>query len=604
MSAVRRDLLIVAFFVLLTRLPFITQPIQGDDLYYLYGAMHAQVEPLHPHHAKYVFQGIEVDMRGHPHPPLNAWILGGILALTGDIIEPVFHSVYLLFSMVCGMAVYFIAKKYATRPLLATLLFLATPVFWVNGTSLESDIPLLACAMTGIALFVHGRIWWAMIPLFLAGLAAYQSVALIPVLWFLRRGYLQACVPAAGVIGYQVFERITSGVFPVAVSVGYFQEYGMQRLAAKLSSGAALTGHLAWLAGPVAVWEWSWALLAGIPAAYFDWNPLFWLSFGIGVMILWRVDGFLGWWIRIFFVASLFLFFAGSARYLLPIAPAICIWASNKISEDRLSFAIAAQMMLAGLLAVTNYQHWDGYRRFVESMKPQIQAALDANQDVWVDGEWSLRFYAEALGAQPLKQNQEFRAGDLVLTQKLGGIASRVGTLQEVATKSIRPILPFRLIGLDTKSGWSSSAFGLRSFDIAFTPVDVVAAYQAIERLPTVSDLPMNAPEVETQVLSGIFELEENKNRWTGKRASMVLKPKPGVIEVTAYTPRPLELVIKVDNQEIHRQKLTEGLHTVETKPIKGEGESLLLTLETDTAFIASGDTRELGLILQRVRIK
>ncbi len=604
MSAVRRDLFILAFFVLLTRLPFIIQPIQGDDPYYLYGAMHAQIEPLHPHHAKYVFQGVEVKMQGHPHPPLNAWILGGILALTGDVMEPVFHGVYLLFSLICGIAVYFIAQKYARQPLLATLLFLSTPVFWVNGMSLESDIPLLACLMTGMALFIHGRVWWAMVPLFLAGLAAYQSVALIPVLWLLRRGYLQACAPALGVISYQLFERITSGVFPVAVSVGYFQEYGLQRLVTKMGSAAALTGHLAWLAGPVAVWEWSWALLAGIPAAFWDWNPLFWVSFGIGVMILWRVDGFLGWWIRIFFAAAVILFFAGSARYLLPIAPAICIWAANKISEDRLTFAIAAQMMLAGMLAVTNYQHWDGYKQFVEKLKPQIQATLDANQDVWVDGEWGIRFYAEAVGAQPLKQNQEFRSGDLVLHHQLGGIATRAGTLQPIVTTKIEPVLPFRLIGLDAKSGWASASFGQRSFDVTFAPVDVLTAYQVIDRLPTVSDLPMNAPEVETQVLSGIFDLEQETNRWMAKRASLLLKPSPGVLEVTAYTPRAVELILKVDNKEVHRQKLEEGLHTIESPPIHVQGESALITLETDTSFIASGDTRELGLILQRVRIK
>ena len=29
-----------------------------------------------------------VDMRGHPHPPLNIWALAGLLAIVGDIEDP------------------------------------------------------------------------------------------------------------------------------------------------------------------------------------------------------------------------------------------------------------------------------------------------------------------------------------------------------------------------------------------------------------------------------------------------------------------------------------------------------------------------------------
>ena len=77
----RRELIIVALFVLVLRLPFLNQPIQGDDVNYLYGAEHAQIDPLHPTHAQYAFMGRIVDMRGHPHPPFNAWYLGLLLAV-------------------------------------------------------------------------------------------------------------------------------------------------------------------------------------------------------------------------------------------------------------------------------------------------------------------------------------------------------------------------------------------------------------------------------------------------------------------------------------------------------------------------------------------
>src|SRR5712672_2282315 len=78
-------LLLVLAVVLLLRAPFLNQAIQGDDVYYLAGAEHAQIEPAHPVNVRYVFQGDAVDMEGHTHPPLNAWILGGLLVAVGDI---------------------------------------------------------------------------------------------------------------------------------------------------------------------------------------------------------------------------------------------------------------------------------------------------------------------------------------------------------------------------------------------------------------------------------------------------------------------------------------------------------------------------------------
>ena len=71
------------------------QAIQGDDVYYLYGAEHAQVEPAHPYHTRYVFLGDMVEMRGHPHPPLDVWFLALLLALFRDVHEVPFHAAFI-----------------------------------------------------------------------------------------------------------------------------------------------------------------------------------------------------------------------------------------------------------------------------------------------------------------------------------------------------------------------------------------------------------------------------------------------------------------------------------------------------------------------------
>jgi len=179
----RLKLLLIVAVVILMRLPFLNQAVQGDDVYYLAEAEHAQIEPLHPAHFKLVFLGNLADMRGHSHPPMNAWILGGLLAVFGDIREAPFHAAYIVFSLVAALAMWSLARRFSPQPLWATLLFIATPAFVINGNSFETDLPFLAFWMAAVALFVSGRYWMAALAMALASLTAYQAIFLIPILW-------------------------------------------------------------------------------------------------------------------------------------------------------------------------------------------------------------------------------------------------------------------------------------------------------------------------------------------------------------------------------------------------------------------------------------
>src|SRR5580692_8066244 len=90
--------------VLLIRIPFLNQAIQGDDDIYITEAAHAQVDPLHPANTHYVFRGDDVDLRGHSHPPLNAWPLAVLVALSSvghrpAPLEVPFHAAYVVFSV-------------------------------------------------------------------------------------------------------------------------------------------------------------------------------------------------------------------------------------------------------------------------------------------------------------------------------------------------------------------------------------------------------------------------------------------------------------------------------------------------------------------------
>jgi hypothetical protein len=197
----RKPLLLCLGLVLLIRLPFLNQAIQGDDHIYLTEAQHALVDPLHPSDVKYVFLGDQVDLRGHSHPPGNAWPLAGLILLSGGIYEIPFHAAYIGFSMIAVWAMWRLACRFSEHPLWATLLFIAVPAFVVNGGSLEADLPFLACWMAAIALFLSGRLWLAALAMAAAAMMAYQAVFLLPVLFCgIRLGLVRTSAnsPAAG----------------------------------------------------------------------------------------------------------------------------------------------------------------------------------------------------------------------------------------------------------------------------------------------------------------------------------------------------------------------------------------------------------------------
>jgi hypothetical protein len=615
--------------LVLLRVPLWNQPVQGDDVYYFAGAEHAQIDPAHPGHTSYVFLGDEVDMRGHPHPPLNAWILGAILAIFGDIREVPFHAVYTLFSLIAAMAMLALARRFVPdRVLFATLLFLVVPAFVINGNSFESDLPFLAFWMGGFARFIGAvdrrdrrQLLASCLALGLASLAAYQAVVAIPILWLYvwhtrrdwRPAWWAALTPAIVLLAWQAFERLSTGALPATVLAGYVQAYNWQTLTAKLSNAAALTVHTGWMIFPLLALvafrsAWPVGVAAALGGAFLDSNPLFWFTFGCGAMVIgwclrnWR--DFLSQWVLVFFAASLALFFAGSARYLLPMAAPLVLLAVRETWRPKLLWAaFCCQLALVLALSLTNYQHWDGYRQFVRSLASEIQ-----HKRTWINGEWGLRFYAESEGGLPLRRGQALRAGDLVLSSEIGyPIPFTVGggQLTPYRELEIRPTLPLRLIGVGAKSAYSTASLGLRPFDISFNPVDRVRASLVTALRPQLEYLPMNSPQASQHIVSGVFELESGQWRWMTDRATFLLKPppQPKPLRVDFYIPDTAparRVTLLLDGQTVAESTFEKpGTYSVvSSAALRAAGDTATLSVVVDKTFSVPGDTRKLGVIL------
>jgi hypothetical protein len=586
----RKQILIVFAFVLLLRLPFLNQAIQGDDYYYLAAAQHAQIDPLHPHHARYVFLGDLIDMRGHPHPPGNAWILAALLAVTGAIREPLFHGAYIAFSLIAAFSTLWLARRFVPRRALeATLLFCAVPAFVVNGASLEADLPLLAFWLLSIALVMKTSedaryAIPASLSMAACSLMAYQSVLLIPLLgfWLWREKRLRLwpllLAPALTLAGYQLFERISSGDLPAQVLAGHFQTYGLQRLEMKLKNAIALSGHLLVMLSPFAVWA-----------------------------LIRRRQAFLTFWVLLFFAAALALFFAGSARYLLPLAAPLAILLALHYEDRPLILAAAFLWSLSlGLgLAWVNFQHWDAYRIAIHDARLPLPDG--SARRLWVNGEWGLRYYAEAAGAIPIQRGQTLRPGDMLITSELMSavpFTTGGGVRVEQSSTLITPTLPLRLIGLGSRSAYSSVGFGLWPFDITSAPVDRISISTIIESKPTLSWLEMSSAAIDPQIVSGVYQVENGEWRWASPRAVLLLKPPPAPtpIRVNLYLPEPApgrHVTIQLNGVVIDQRSLAgPGISEIVTAPQLVSTETATLTISIDRGFTPPGDSRNLGFIL------
>src|SRR3984957_6026870 len=608
-SRVVKESLAIIVLVLALRLPFLHQAIQGDDLYYLYGAEHAQIEPLHPDHAKYLFQGDMVEMRGHSHPPLNSWILGGLLWALGDVREVPFHLAYSLFSIVAALAMLSLARRFCAKPFFATLLFIAVPAFVVNGNSLETDLPFLALWMLAIACFVKGveensslALLAAALAAGIAALDAYQTVFLVPILAFYlwqkkNRSALAWCVIFAAPIAigsWQIYGRITGGAMPAVVLWDYMRKYGWQVLTQKMKNAAALIVHSAWIGSPLLIrvnrWNWILGAIASAAGAFYDPNPMFWASLGLGVVVLSSCfhRDFLNAWVLIFFAGALIVFFAGSARYLLPIAAPLAILAANRCSTPMLTIGFAAQMALSVGLTIVNYQTWDAYRQFAISLAPEA-----AERRTWVDHDWGLRYYLESEGALAVPRGQTFAPGDIVVSKKPHPEGQRIASLE------IRPSIPLRLFSVNEKSAYSVASHGLWPFEFSTAPVDRVAAYLIGERK---AELSWVTPRDQQQILRGL-----DPDGWSSAEATVLLKRTDGPL-TAEFTIHPQSLArqvrLLVDGRQVAEETFpAPGSYTLSV-PALGGGPSITVTLAVDKTFSVPGDGRQLGILITGIGVK
>ncbi|HEV2495137.1 MAG TPA: glycosyltransferase family 39 protein [Terriglobia bacterium] len=561
-----RDLGILAGLAVILNVPFIGQAFHIDDVLYLDIARNVFKNPLFPLDMAYVFEGKPVTMWGHTHPPLNSYLLAGLMLLRGGPPSEVFlHGSYLLFPLLATVSFYFLAQRFVLSPLLAGALFLTVPALAVTAHTLMADVPMLALWLAATALFISGvdrddvRLEIAaLLPVTAAIFLAYQGLALIPLLAlyaFQRRRLSKSRavllgLPALALFGWQFAGYLHKGNAPASALFHYLGPMGLWRPMAKVRTAASTLGYLGGVLVPfpflflafgrrgkglplmVAVAAGAAGVGLGSALAYkysLLEKAFFILCFAGGLLATLETfvlfyqsmlgkerdneTVFLSLWFVGVLTYCVLLFPSGSARYLLPAAPPLILLLLRG-NERRLESSggwrtfyttlLSCQLILGLALAYTDYTVASTYREFSNDFAARY---LARGETFLFSGEWGFHYYLAALGGEVMTLDSVGRPGELVVKSRAclsQQFDSQLDhSLRVVEEKTYRIRSPIRLLDKAARAGFWNDGWGVLPFWFSERPIDEIAIYRVGEGDPPMDHLSSRRRPAEARTPQG-----------------------------------------------------------------------------------------------------
>ena len=532
-----RDLTLLIALTVAIHLPFISQAFHLDDVQYLDVAHNVFQNPLFPLDLQSVFEGKHLTLWAHSHPPLNSYVMAGLLLLTTRTpSERLLHSCFLFFPILVAIAFYFLARQFIARPLPATALLVTNPILIVCSHTLMTDVPLLAMWLCGTALFVIGiekdqnrMIDAAAIPLTAACFYAYQALGAILLLGFYaisrrrlrQREILILCVPVLLLAGWQFSGYMHRGTIYMSAMFGELGRRGWWQPAIKIRTAVSTFAYLGALVvpfpfmlwrtarGPKAILTWL-ALPVGLLAAYsqreYSWpQQVFLIACVAGGVALaaWTVgrlitaarlpkvssdDLFLCLWFTGMLVACITVFLGGSARYLLPACPAVLLLVlradePRNTSRSRVfdGSLLTVQLALGLVLAQADYQFaGTGQREAYDFQRDYVR-----NHQLFLfSGEWGFRYYMTAIGGEVMAEDTTGFPGELVVKSRLslGRPFDFDRFLEPLEQRTYRIRSPLRLVDVHAHAGFWSDGWGVLPFWFSRENLDEISIYRVKEK--------------------------------------------------------------------------------------------------------------------------
>jgi len=456
--------------------PFLDKAVHIDDPLFVWAAQHIQKHPGN-------FYGFAVNWTGQTvpmsvenwNPPATSYGLAGVAAMFGWG-EIYLHGAMLLVVFAALAGTFQLARMWCGRPLLATVIALAMPVFMVSATTLMCDLPMVTCWIWSMVIWERalssGRARHYLPAVLLAGLAVltkYSAITLLPLLPLLgilrqrKLGWwvVWLAVPA-GMIG--MYELLTAKIYGqglISAAAANAAQYRFALVGGRLDKTiiglvylggcllpAALLAPFLWrreqlipgtfVLGGVAIetmLSLPTAWLGGIPAN----GDTHWLVLGqmtlmmagglqvllLAGMAVWRdrdtVSLTAALWIASGFIFAAVLNWTVSARSLLPLAAPVAILLVRQLDRARLPDFPPQRWLIpifiSGLFSLN--LTWADAQLANSGRTAARQIAAEyppARQRLWFEGHCALQFYLEPLGGQAVDYNNALlQTGDLLL---------------------------------------------------------------------------------------------------------------------------------------------------------------------------------------------
>jgi 4-amino-4-deoxy-L-arabinose transferase-like glycosyltransferase len=518
--------------------PFANKAFHIDDPLFLWAAKHIQQHPTDFYGFTVNWYGVEMPMHEvTQNPPLACYYL----ALAGSLFgwsEPALHFAFLVPALAVLWGTYRLAEQFGSRPLLAVLVSLFTPVFLVSSTNVMCDTMMLAFWVWTVVLWERGlregRSGLLYAAAFLIGLCAltkYFGMSLIPLLLVYAvtdgqswRRWLGPLLLALVILaGYQLLTRALYGHGLIRAAAEYAAESRERE-----PPGRALITALAFLGGGLSgvafLFPWLWSrrsvvaitlasvfLLFLANDAFQHWpvTPRLLVShltvfsilgaaiLGLAITDLWvRRDPpalLLFLWVAGTFLFAGFLNWTVNGRSLLPLTPAVAVLVTRRLErrhgpdagKPRLVYlALLPAAALALAVTWTDYQLAGSARRASQLL---TSAEESRSGTTWFQGHWGFQYYMQERGGKPWEVlGSRPEVGDRVIVpwnttnrRPLPGEFLREGPALELT--ACRWLSTMQR---DTGAGFYASVWGPLPFALGPAPDELYEVNDVIKRFP------------------------------------------------------------------------------------------------------------------------
>jgi len=462
------SILLLIIMTILLIAPFANKAFHIDDPLFLWAAKHIQSHPTDPYRFNVNWYFNEMEMwQVTKNPPLTSYFIAFVAYLVGWS-ERALHLAFLIPAIAVVLGTYFLARKLCSRPVLASLVGLITPVFIVSGTTIMCDTMMLAFWVWAILLWIRGterneHLAFGL-SAFLIGVCALTKyygmslIILLPIYSFVKNRriglwLIYLIIPILILILYQWktdalygrgllldagayasefrarlnFGLTTKGLIGLAfaggclVSLLFFTPFLWSRSVLFIQLAVSILTILAIsFIGTIGIFplhdaygvKWSQVIQLGI-LVIIGMNLL-----ALAVADLWNHKGdpaslLLFCWVMGTFTFASFINWSVNGRSILPMAPAAGILLVRRIEQRALLFKrhstlfwpLVPAVFVALLVTWADYGLANSARTAVEKIYASYQKGPGT---LWFQGHWGFQYYMELRGAK-IAGSRKFR---------------------------------------------------------------------------------------------------------------------------------------------------------------------------------------------------